>query len=1281
VRTRRLVAVIVGPSGSGKSSVVFAGLLPKLQEDADWLIVQIRPRSSPFLSLASALAPLLDEAPSGTELLLESRKLATALQAGDLSLLSLVERILDQDQDAERFLLVIDQFEELFTITQDDEERRSFVEELLLAAEKNVALRTASFKLLLTLRADFMGQALAHRPFADALQEGSLMLGPMNRAELKTAIEKPAELQGAAFETGLVERLLDDVGDEPGNLPLLEFALTLLWERMDVGWMTHAIYDEIGQVDGALARYADEIYSGLEPQGQSEMRRAFIQLVQPGQGTEDTRRVATRTELVGVDWDLVQYLADKRLVVTGRNEANAETVEVVHEALIRGWGHLREWIDADRAFRIWQEGLRTNLRQWQATGQDEGALLRGAPLAQAEEWLADRAEDLSPAESSFIQASLDHSLVIQLRRDRRRRNILVALAVGLILALALSVFALSQRSEAVAESAARGTQQAIAEAESDARGTQQAIAEAESNARATQQAIAEIERARAETERARAEDAVDEIAARQALTEAQAREALARNLASSAYDNLNIDPQLGLLLALEAASQTYTRNGAVLPEAQAALHQAIQDVSRLSFTIPSQDAGLPYINFTADGSRLIARYFDSGTDHRNSPDGTTTLIWDAFTGELLHTLPKGVAVDTWPDTPFIGIVEPAEDEIILNLWNPIDATAQPPINLAIPESAAADESSAIMLSPDATRLVVVWLAGRVIQLWDLETVTQIYSQYVWDWAWFINITTEVGGEAFFKIGVPSYATISADGRRLYTLNPYLNIRSQFFSVWNVETAEPLLSYQVTARDLGNFNSGLSLSPDEKMYAIITDSYIEIRDFETSETLTILLASQNTYFNAISFNPDSTTLATATADGLIKIWDLANLVNDGSIEHIITLADPGISIHDMQFSPDGRWLATASADGAIKLWDIGPGGGMKLPFMGRDSAQDEDAAVSIALSPDGKRMAVADQNGISAIYDLDRAEMVVQLGDIQSGTVQQIDYSPDGATIATCRFAGPFQIWDAESGIELFRLDDLTEGACSFDYQSDGNTIILGFFRNGNGWHQELALPNLEPGILIEADPLRSYDWQAPHEGATISLAFDDRSSSLAVISGEGELFIWDTEAPMGGTVFNVQPSDSRALLVREARGYLEALLDPTHNYLVVTGIDGSVTILNPENPQISRLFNAHQGRITAVAFTPDGSQLATSGLDRAIRMWDIDTGDLLLSLTDQAATVTDLSFSPDGTRLYAAGEDGAIRPYVLDVDELIELAQSNVTRSLTDQECRQFLYVEACPEP
>jgi hypothetical protein len=173
----------------------------------------------------------------------------------------------------------------------------------------------------------------------------------MNREELQAAVEKPAELQGAAFETGLVQRILDDVGHEPGNLPLLEFALTLLWERLEGGWMTHAAYEEIGRVEGALARYAEEVWAELDENEREGAHSLFIQLVQPGEGTEDTRRVAKRSDLAERHWSLIHHLADRRLVVTGLDQTGDETVEVIHEALIRSWGRLRAWMKEDRAFR------------------------------------------------------------------------------------------------------------------------------------------------------------------------------------------------------------------------------------------------------------------------------------------------------------------------------------------------------------------------------------------------------------------------------------------------------------------------------------------------------------------------------------------------------------------------------------------------------------------------------------------------------------------------------------------------------------------------------------------------------------------------------------------------------------------------------------------------------------------------------------------------------------------------------------------------------------------
>ncbi len=483
--THKVIAVIIGSSGSGKSSVVYAGLLPKLHEQGDWLIVNFRPGASPFHSLSAALLPLLEPELSEADRLIERHKLAAALSDGSLELQQLIERVLEKNQPKNGLLLFIDQFEELYTLCQQPAVQRGFLVSLLAAIDAHHQQRSHMLNVLLTIRADFMGQALSYRPFADMLQSSVLLLGPMTREELRTAIEKPAEVQGAGFEGGLVERILEDVGGEPGNLPLLEFALTLLWDQADSGWLTHAGYENIGKVSGALAMYAEQVYAGLGEVEREQASRVFLQLIRPGDGTEDTRRVASRSEIGDENWSLVQYLADKRLVVTGRDGSGSETVEVVHEALIGSWERLRSWIEADRAFRIWQEGLRNTIHQWEASGGDEGALLRGAPLGEAESWLETHAEVLGIVELDFIQASIDlrqrdaaeRELLHQrellsaqqlARSERRRRNILLAfaavLSLAVVVAIALTAFSLRQRRtalEAYSVSLAANAQQAL----------------------------------------------------------------------------------------------------------------------------------------------------------------------------------------------------------------------------------------------------------------------------------------------------------------------------------------------------------------------------------------------------------------------------------------------------------------------------------------------------------------------------------------------------------------------------------------------------------------------------------------------------------------------------------------------------------------------------------------------------------------------------------------------------------------------------------------------------
>ncbi|MGE5764114.1 MAG: hypothetical protein ACM3ZF_09630, partial [Mycobacterium leprae] len=361
VRRLQLVA-LVGASGSGKSSVLCAGVLPALAS-LDPVVAMFRPGTDPFAALAAALLPLLDPGLSRTQRLVETPTLAEVIRQGR------VDEVLAQVSGAQDrpVLLVADQFEELFTLCPDPAARHGFLDGLLGAL---AVPRARAATLVLALRADFYGQALAHRGLAEALQAGSVLLGPMTRDELRQAIEAPAAARGVGFEPGLVDRILGDVAEQPGCLPLLEFTLTLLWDAHEARRLTHAAYDELGGVDGALARYADRVLDALDADDRERARRVLVQLIKPGEATEDTRRLATRTELDPADWALVQRLADDRLVVTDRDPTGRETAEVVHETLIRAWPRLRSWMDEDREFRTWQERVRDAMEVWHRSGND-----------------------------------------------------------------------------------------------------------------------------------------------------------------------------------------------------------------------------------------------------------------------------------------------------------------------------------------------------------------------------------------------------------------------------------------------------------------------------------------------------------------------------------------------------------------------------------------------------------------------------------------------------------------------------------------------------------------------------------------------------------------------------------------------------------------------------------------------------------------------------------------------------------------------------------------------
>lgn len=403
------LAGVVGASGSGKSSLVHAGLIPALRRQAEhWAVAVFRPGSSPYEALAGGLVELVHPDSSVDHNATAAAALSERMRTGGISqAVEQIARRLDRP-----LLLFADQFEELFTHCRDEDSVRKFLDDIAELSLRHPG-STSRVKVVLTLRGDFYGRAVAHRRFSDVLQDHVVNLPPMNRTELRSAIVEPARAGQLVLDEGLVERILDDVGSAPGNLPLLEFALTLLWERQSSGRLTHAAYETVGEVVGAIATRAEEVYAGLSPQQQDTARQLLTRLVRVapiGEEGEDARRRTPVTELSGFARveEVIAALTDARLLVTDSDEQGRPTVEVAHEAVIRSWDRLRLWLDGDRQFLLWQQRTRRRYEDWRSEAEDPVNALHGRLLSEAEGWLQSRGTEAVAADlREFIRHSAE----------------------------------------------------------------------------------------------------------------------------------------------------------------------------------------------------------------------------------------------------------------------------------------------------------------------------------------------------------------------------------------------------------------------------------------------------------------------------------------------------------------------------------------------------------------------------------------------------------------------------------------------------------------------------------------------------------------------------------------------------------------------------------------------------------------------------------------------------------------------------------------------------------
>nr|WP_290226049.1 CHAT domain-containing protein [Trichocoleus desertorum] len=1089
--TQPLIA-IVGPSGSGKSSLVAAGLIPRLRAEGDWLICSLRPSQKPFLRLAEQLVALLEPSCSGTEQLIAANQLAAALQQETLTLPNVIEQILYSNPTTSRCLLLIDQFEELYTLCQLSAERQQFLDQLLALLPSGIACT-----LVLTLRADFLESALAYRPFADALSQFSPeLIGPMSAADLETAIAKPAALMQVKIADGLTVRILESISQAPGNLPLLEFALTLLWERQQQGELTHAAYDAIGGVNQALAVYAEQVYAKLAAAEQKQVQHLLTQLVRPGEGSADIRRLATRSEIGETNWPLVRRLADARLVVTNRSADGVETAEVVHEALIREWQRLRQWMEEVRTFRLWQERLRSLIRQWQVSDRDDGALLRGAPLLEAQFWLQEQSMDLSPEEQDFIQRSLAYQHQEQSERHRSRRRVIFGLSLGLFGALVLGAIAAWQweRAEIQTRNAQLSAQSFSSEALLASGKAFDALLEAlrAADQLQKQSSVTPTTRMRVAStllqalytvqERQRLEQHRDSVTSvsfspsGQILASASADRTILlwrldgtlRTAISGHGDRVTavqFSPD-GKLIGSSSADQTvrlWQADGKplrVLRGHAAAVNSISFSPDGKTLASASSDGtirlwqrnGQPLKTWTVQGGSIQHLSFNpNGQTFASAHQDGSIKVWQ-LNGTLQQTLQghKGV-VNMVRFSPDGQLLASASNDQTIRLWNPNGAPVQ-----VFPGHQAA--ATAISFSPDGKRLASVG-GDRMVKLWNLKG----------------KLLQTLPGHSS-RIETVSF---SPNGQFLASGSGDRTIK-----LWQVQR-RPL-------QTIGDRNTIISLSAKGRLIAAGNrDGLIQL--WQPGGQLLRQWQGHQAAIYSIRFSPNGQTVASASADGTVKLWR-----QDGTL--LTTLVGHSDAVYDVDFSPDGQTLASASFDQTVRLWNSSGQllhilwghqdlalavrfnlNGQTLASGSKDSTirlwrrdglplktleGHNSSVLAVSFSPNGQLLASASGDNLVKLWNVDGRLLNILRG--HSNTVTSINFSADGQTLVSASADSTVKLWSLD-GTLLKTLQGYNTGVSGAAFSSDDQQVISA----SNG---EVVLWNLELDWLRQqgCDWVRDY---------------------------------------------------------------------------------------------------------------------------------------------------------------------------------------------------------------
>ncbi len=1224
VETSRLIArlheysflAVVGASGSGKSSLVRAGLIPALQSGkplADgslppagsqrWLIRLLTPTAYPLYAIHRSIAdgwPDAEGAPPSVETF---RTDPAALQRA-------IRHVVD-GLGLERLLLVVDQFEELFTHCRDEQEQRAFIRSLLSAAASEGG---SSAAVVITLRADFYAHCAQFDDLRAALETQQVYIGQMNRQALRRAIVEPAVNNGWSFETGLVDVMLNDVGadsgqaPEPGALPLLSHALLETWKRRQGFALTFAGYADTGGVRGAVARTAETVFNQeLTVDQQAIARNIFLRLTQLGEGTQATRRRASLEELIPRSEErpaveaVLQTLTRARLLTTEEH-----TAQVAHEALIQEWPQLREWLDEDR------EGLRIHrqlteaTQEWIALGRDPGALFRGVKLARARAWAAEHPGRLNPTEQAFLERSVESVQKDQAVREAERQQSLEAA-------------------------------QKLAESESK-RAAEQSRAAARLRRRALFLAVALVvatllagtaiylsgfafdQREIARRNAATATVAQGSSLFQAATAEANAGIAFSREVAGASVNNLTTDPERSILLALHALEIAHTR------EAEQALHLAVQS-SRLLRSLSGHAGEIFRLSLSPDGMRLATASLDG-----------TSAIWDLESGQTL------IKLDAHTDVVWDVAFDPTGTRLATASADGTAVIWDPQSGASVHTLTGYDWVGAVAFNPDGTRLATTG-SGEMVKIWDADTGRELL--------------TLLGHQ-----GVLWDVSFSPDGSLLATGGD-----DRIAIVWDPHSGQEI------ARLAGHVGAvtGVEFSPDGELLATSSeDGGIKIWNPKTGELFTTVLENGPSLYQA-AFSPDGTQLAAASLSGTALVWDISGEPAETSF----TLAGHSGAVRDVLFSRDGKRLITASADGLVKIWNASPGSGGELSTLDGH----EGFIRSVVIDEDGGRLATAGWADHTArVWNIASGrELMVFRG--HEGPVAAVDFDPAGALLATAGADGLVLVWDLASGQAVQTLaghstgtvGGLPAGVTGVDFSPDGALLATGgvdgsvrIWNPASGEQLALFISNTENAVnAVQFSPdgrlLASLNWS---EGV------DDTGSAK----------IWDVETGKEWFTLDGLPSILFGLAFSpdNARVAVSGFrIGSGQGFVQVWNLPG--TDQGPAAGYFLQEYTGHTNVVLGIAFSPGGDRIASASLDGTLIVWDVKTGEQLLTLQGSEAGITDVVFLPDGRTLAGTNADGTTRLYLLNVEDLVEFAQSRLTRSLNPDECRQFLHQETCP--